>query len=122
MTTPRPLPDNAQLERELGQLIDQVWDEASGRASPEEHVRMRGAAYGFAASLFIAGKIAARPSVELLERVITQAREGSQGSPDENRIIAEAVIDLITNYDLRVYKGPMPATGQNGTETRDIEP
>ena len=100
--TANSFPDDVKLERELGELIDQVWDEASGRASPEEHVRMRGAAYGFAASLFIPGKIAARPSVEALERVITEARERSQGSPDENRIIAEAVIHMIKNRDLRV--------------------
>jgi hypothetical protein len=111
--TSRQLPENVQLERELGQLIDQVWGEASGRPWPAERVRMRGAAYGLAARLFIAGKIAARPSVEFLEQVITRVRETSQGSADENRIIAEAVLHLIKNYDLRVYKGPGPSAGQN---------
>lgn len=90
-------PEQEKLRIELGQLIDQVWEEAAGQASPDEHVRMRGAAYGFAVSLFIAGKLAARPPMELLEKVIAEAREQSQGSSNENRSIAEAVIAMMEN-------------------------
>jgi hypothetical protein len=89
------LPEQEKLRIELGQLVDQVWEEAAGRGSPEEHVRMRGAAYGFAVGLFIAGKLAARPPTEALERVIAAARERAPDSASENRSIAEAVIRMM---------------------------
>ena len=87
--------DREKLRLEAGQLVDQVWEEAAGRASPEEHVRLRGVAYNLATKLFISGRIAARPSPEALEQVIAAALERFQGISGESRGIAEAVMDLL---------------------------
>jgi hypothetical protein len=84
-----------KLRLDLGKLVDQVWQEAARRASPEEHVRLRGVSYDLATRLFISGKIAARPSLEELEQVIAAARERFHGLWNEDRGIAEAVMGLL---------------------------
>ena len=76
-----------KLGLELGKLVDQVWQEAAGPASPEEHVRLRSVAYDLATRLFISGRIAARPSLETLEQVIAAAQERFQGLSHENRAL-----------------------------------
>ena len=43
--------DDEKLRLEAGELVNQVWEEATGRASPEEQVRFRGVAYGLATRL-----------------------------------------------------------------------
>ena len=87
--------DQEKLRLEAGQLVDQVWEEAAGQASPGEHVRLRGVAYNLAAKLFISGRIAARPSPEALEQVIAAALERFHGLSGESRGIAEAVMGLL---------------------------
>lgn len=87
--------DQEKLRLEAGQLVDQVWDEAAGQASPAEQVRLRGAAYDLATRLFISGRIAARPSLEALEQIITAALERFQGVSGESRGVAEAVMGLL---------------------------
>ena len=56
--------DHEKLRIRAGELVNQAWDEATGRASPEEQVRLRGVAYDLATRLFISGRIAARPPLK----------------------------------------------------------
>jgi hypothetical protein len=80
-----------KLRLRAGELVDQVWEEASGRASPAEQVRLRGVAYDLAARLFISGRISARPRLEVLEQIISDGMEiGAAAST-----IASAVLDLV---------------------------
>lgn len=120
----------AKLEYELGDLIDEVWEEAArqavlppgpehtalGQREADEHVRLRGAAYAMATRLFIAGKIANTPAGEALEKVIAAARKRSQDPSTENRIIAEAVIGM-----LEVSPGG-PGTGPSQLNTAQDPP
>jgi len=83
--------DYEKLWHEAGELVDQAWEDAAGRASPEEQVRLRGVAYSLVARLFISGRIAARPKLEVLERIISDGMErGTEAST-----IARAVLDLV---------------------------
>ena len=97
--------DEDKLRLELGELVNQVWEEAAGRASPEEHVRLRGVAYRFATELFISGRIAARPPLEALERIVG---EGMQRGDDASTI-ARAVLDLIEGPK---WQGPRWDSGE----------
>jgi hypothetical protein len=83
--------DQEKLRLRAGELVNQVWEEAAGRASPAEQVRFRGVAYDLAARLFISGRIAARPKLEVLERIISEGMERG----DEASIIARAVLDVV---------------------------
>ena len=83
--------DQGKLKLRAGKLVDQVWEEAAGRASPAEQVRFRGVAYNLASMLFISGRIAARPKLEVLERIISDGMERG----DEASTIARAVLDLV---------------------------
>jgi hypothetical protein len=83
--------DYQKLRLEAGEIVNQVWEEATGRASPEEQVRFRGVAYSLAGRLFISGRIAARPPLETLERIISEG----MGRGDDATTIARAVLDLI---------------------------
>jgi hypothetical protein len=83
--------DHEKLRLRAGELVNQVGEEAAGRASPAEQVRFRGVAYDLAARLFISGRIAARPQLEVLERIISDGIE--RGDPA--RTIARAVLDLV---------------------------
>lgn len=69
------MPEPEKLRLEAGQLVKDVWDAAIGGAPEEEKVRLRGASYDLAASLFIAGRIAERPTLEVMERRIRQCIE-----------------------------------------------
>lgn len=77
--------DYEKLRLEAGELVNQVWEEATGRASPEEQVRFRGVAYSLATRLFISGRIAARPPLETLERMIS---EGTRRGDDARAVAA----------------------------------
>jgi hypothetical protein len=79
------------FNQEKLRLVDQVWEEAAGRASPAEQVRFRGVAYDLAARLFISGRIAARPQLEILARIISDGMERG----DAASTIARAVLDLV---------------------------
>lgn len=80
-----------KLRLRAGELVDQVWEEAAGRALPAEQVRLREVAYDLAARLFISGRIAARPKLEVLEQIISDGMErGAEAST-----IARAVLDLV---------------------------
>jgi hypothetical protein len=83
--------DYKKLRLKAGELVNHVWEEATGRASPEEQVRFRGVAYDLTTRLFISGRIAARPPQETLERIISEG----MGRGDDADTIARAVLDLI---------------------------
>lgn len=86
-----------KLRLRTGELVDQVWEEAAGRASPAEQVRLRGVAYDLAARLFISGRIAARPKLEVLERIISDGMERGAEAP---------------------AAAPVPAAGRNADRQR----
>lgn len=104
--------DQEKLRLEAGQLVNEVWEEATGRASPAEQVRLRGVAYRLATELFISGRIAARPQLEVLERIISEG----MGRGDDASTIARAVLDLVEGPKWEGRRHQDSGGGQNQTE------
>jgi hypothetical protein len=101
-----------KLRLKAGELVNQVWEEAAGRASPAEQVRLRGVAYDLAARLFISGRIAARPQLEVLERIISEGMERR----DEAGTIARAVLDLVEGPKWKGHRHGDSGDSRNQTE------
>jgi hypothetical protein len=85
--------ETARLE--LDRLVDAVWHDAAGSASPDRRHVLQLAGRDLAVKIFISGQIAGRPAMETLEQVIAAASERVRGFPDESRGIAEAVMALL---------------------------
>ncbi len=85
--------DGLDLEKArlaLGQLVEN----ARSGDNPPKHI-MQLQAYDLATKIFLSGKTAGRPSMDVLEQVIATASERVRGFPDESRGIAEAVMALL---------------------------
>ena len=81
--------DREQLRVEAGELVDEVWREASGEARPGEQVRLRGAAYDLATRLFLSGRLAVQPPVGVVSRIIADGMKAGTSADDIARHVRE---------------------------------
>ena len=105
--------DQEKLKLRAGELVNQVWKEATGRASPEEQVRLRGVAYDLAARIYTSGRLMARPPLDEIEHIISEGLRRR----DDASTIARAVLDLV---DGPGWKGPPPPPSR-GQRMRSAE-